>query len=119
VVVVDVHLDAGAGRDLGERADPVAPPGVDENDPGDLRRVKRAQPHHAVAPRRGLEVLAQRALLRAGKDELRLRIESLRRHHRGERVELGLQMRRDDFHFRTPATPRPRRRASRPQNFLT
>ena len=104
VVVVDVHLHAGPGGDLGERADAVAPPGVDEDDPGDLRRVERAQPRHPVAARRGLEVLAQRPLLRAGEDELRPRVELLRRHHRGERVELGLQVGGDDLHGRLYAS---------------
>ena len=98
VVVVDVHLHAGPGGDRGERADAVAPPGVDEDDPGDLRRIERAQPRHPVASRRGLEILAQRPLLRAGEDELRPRVELLRRHHRGERVELGLQVGGDDLH---------------------
>ena len=104
VVVVDVHFHAGPGGDLGERADAVAPPGVDENDPGDLRRIERAQPRHPVAARRGLEILAQRPLLRAGEDELRPRVELLRRDHRGEGVELGLQVGGDDLHL--PLHPR-------------
>jgi len=100
-MVVQVHLDAGVGEAGGEVADPLGRPGVDDNQGIDPGQVDIFGLLKFIAVKQGLrDEFPDVFFLRSGKGQQGVGIELLGGNHRGQAVEISVQVRGDDAHRR-------------------
>ena len=111
VVVEGDHLHALAAAQVAEVAEPVGVHGVDEDQPADAVAVHVRRVHHGDGVGVQRLELAHVAVDGAAEADLRLRVQLVRGDHRGERVEVGVAVRGDEFGRTHELSIRGRRRA--------